>query len=119
MPIFSLFLIQFKANIIDTTFMEIVQKLHGVPKIIVSDRGPIFTGNFWTELFSCLGTQLDHKSSYHPQSNGKIHHITLEREYKGSSSGGPHRAPTRGSQTIEGQLIIGTEYDETTSRSTS
>jgi hypothetical protein len=61
----------FKASTIATTFMEIVQKLHGIPKIIVSDRDPIFTRNFWTELFSCLGTQLAHNSSYHPQSNGK------------------------------------------------
>jgi hypothetical protein len=33
-----------------------------------------------------------------------IHHITLESDYKGLGSGGPHRTPTRGSQTIEGQL---------------
>ena len=52
--------------------MEIIQKLHGNPKIIVSDRDPIFTGNFWMELFSCLGTQLAHCSSYHPQSDEKI-----------------------------------------------
>ena len=32
---------------------------------------PIFTGNIWTKLFSCLRTQLDHSSSYHPQSNGQ------------------------------------------------
>ena len=51
--------------------MDIVQKLHGTPKIIVSDRDPIFTRNFWTKLFSCLGTQLYHSSSYHPQSDGK------------------------------------------------
>jgi hypothetical protein len=38
----------FKASIVATAFMEIVQKLHGIPKIIVSDRDPIFTGNFWT-----------------------------------------------------------------------
>jgi hypothetical protein len=61
----------FKESTIATTFMEIIQKLHGIPKIIVSDRDPIFTGNFWTELFSCLGTQLAHNSSYHPQSDGK------------------------------------------------
>ena len=48
--------------------METIQKLHGNPKIIVSDRD----GNFWTELFSCLGTQLAHSSSYHPQSDGQI-----------------------------------------------
>ena len=38
----------FKASIVSTTFMEIIQKLHGNPKIVVSDRDPIFTGNFWT-----------------------------------------------------------------------
>ena len=52
--------------------MEIVQKLHGTPSIVVSDRDPIFIGNFWTELFYCLGTQLAHSSSYHPQYDGKI-----------------------------------------------
>ena len=51
--------------------METIQKLHGIPKIIVSEKGPIFTGNFWTELFSFLGTQLAHISSYHPQSDGQ------------------------------------------------
>ena len=38
----------FKASIVATAFMETVQKLHGSPKIIVSDRDPIFTGHFWT-----------------------------------------------------------------------
>jgi hypothetical protein len=37
----------FKASAVTTTFMETVQKLHGSPKIIVSDRDPIFTGHFW------------------------------------------------------------------------
>jgi len=46
----------FKANTVSTTFMETIQKLHGNPKIIVSDRDPIFTGNLWIELFSCLST---------------------------------------------------------------
>jgi hypothetical protein len=62
----------FKASIVATTFMETIQNLHGIPKIIVSDRDPIFTGHFWKELFSCLGTQLAHSSSYHPQSDGQI-----------------------------------------------
>ena len=53
----------FKASTIATAFMGTIQKLHGNPKIIVSDRDPIFTGNFWTELFSSLGTQLAHSSS--------------------------------------------------------
>ena len=61
----------FKANTIAIAFMETFQKLHGNPKIIVSDKDPIFTRNFWTKLFSYMGTQLVHTSSYHPQSNGE------------------------------------------------
>jgi hypothetical protein len=38
----------FKASTIATAFMETIQKLHGSPKIIVSDKEPIFTGHFWT-----------------------------------------------------------------------
>jgi hypothetical protein len=38
----------FKASIVATAFMETVQTLHGSPKIIVSERDPIFTGHFWT-----------------------------------------------------------------------
>ena len=60
----------FKESTFSTTFMETIQKLHGYPNIIVSDRDPIFPRNFWKELFSCLGTQLAHCSSYHPQSDG-------------------------------------------------
>ena len=56
---------------VSNSFMETVQKLHGTPNIIVSDMDPIFTRKFWTELFSCLGTQLTHSSSYHPQYDGQ------------------------------------------------
>ena len=61
----------FKASTVATTFIETIQKLHGNPKIIVSDKDPIFTGIFWTELFSCLRTQLTHSSSYHPPCDGQ------------------------------------------------
>jgi hypothetical protein len=33
---------------------------------------------------------------------------------KGSVSGGPHRAPIIGSQSIEGRFGYGTKWDETT-----
>jgi IS30 family transposase len=61
----------FISSKVTIAFIYIVEKLHGTPKIIVSDRDSIFTGNFWTKLFSCLGTQLAHSSSYHPQYDGK------------------------------------------------
>ena len=44
----------FKSSTFSTAFMETIQKLHGNPKIIVSDRDPIFTGNFWTNYFLVL-----------------------------------------------------------------
>ena len=62
----------FKASTVVNYFIETIQKLHGTPHIIVSDRDPIFIGNFWTELFSCLGTQLAHSSSYQSEYDGKI-----------------------------------------------
>ena len=55
----------FKASIVANYFMETIETLHGTPNIIVSDKDPIFTRIFWTKLFSCLGTQLAHSSSYH------------------------------------------------------
>ena len=61
----------FSASIVAAIFMNIVQNLHGNLKIILSDRDPIFTMKIWTRLFSCLGTQLAHSSSYHPQTDGK------------------------------------------------
>ena len=38
----------FKEITVAIAFMETIQKLHGNPKVIVSDRDPIFTGNFLT-----------------------------------------------------------------------
>ena len=46
----------FSASAVAATFINIVQMLHGSSKIVVSDRDPILTRKFWTELFSCLGT---------------------------------------------------------------
>jgi hypothetical protein len=43
-----------------------VLSLHGVPKTIVSDRGPQFVSEFWEELHKSLGTKLLHSLAYHP-----------------------------------------------------
>ena len=48
---------------VDATLMERIKKLHGIPKIIVSDRDPIFIGYFWKEKYYFLGNQLPHNSS--------------------------------------------------------
>jgi hypothetical protein len=45
----------FKSSTVSTAFMETVQKLHGSPKIIVSDRDPIFTGQFLDRIIFLFG----------------------------------------------------------------
>ena len=61
----------FNGHKVAELFMEIVVKHHGMPKTIVSDRDPIFVGSFWKELFRFSGTQLNHSTTYHPQSDGQ------------------------------------------------
>ncbi|MBW0509591.1 hypothetical protein O181_049306 [Austropuccinia psidii MF-1] len=41
-----------------------------VPKIIISDRDPKFTSEFWTSLYDILGTNLAFSTAYHPQIDG-------------------------------------------------
>ncbi|MBW0518806.1 hypothetical protein O181_058521 [Austropuccinia psidii MF-1] len=41
-----------------------------VPKIIISDRDPKFTSEFWTNLYDMLGTKLSFSTAYHPQTDG-------------------------------------------------
>jgi hypothetical protein len=52
-----------------------ILSLHGVPKTIVSDRGPQFVSKFWEELHKSLGTRLLHSSAYHPQTSGKTERV--------------------------------------------
>jgi hypothetical protein len=53
-------------------FMKEIHRLHGFPKVIVSDRDPKFTRNFWKELWKIRGTTLAMSSTYHPQIDGQI-----------------------------------------------
>ncbi|MBW0535874.1 hypothetical protein O181_075589 [Austropuccinia psidii MF-1] len=42
----------------------------GVPKIIISDRYPKLTSEFWTKLYEMLGTKISFYTAYHPQTDG-------------------------------------------------
>ncbi|MBW0487724.1 hypothetical protein O181_027439 [Austropuccinia psidii MF-1] len=42
----------------------------GVPKIIISERDPKFTSEFWTNLYDMLGTKLSFSTAYHTQKDG-------------------------------------------------
>jgi hypothetical protein len=52
-----------------------ILNLHGVPKTIVSERGPQFVSKFWEELHNSLCTKLLHSSAYHPQTSGQIERV--------------------------------------------
>jgi len=49
--------------------------LHGVPKSIVSDRGPQFTAQFWKSLHDAMGTDLTFSTAYHPQTGGQTERV--------------------------------------------
>ncbi|KAJ9527747.1 hypothetical protein QJQ45_000423 [Haematococcus lacustris] len=52
-------------------FVNNVFKLHGLPKDMVSDRGPHFHNTFWHHVQKLLGMRGSLSSSYHPQSDGQ------------------------------------------------
>jgi hypothetical protein len=56
-------------------YIACILSLHGVPKILVSDRGPQFVSKFWEELHKSLGTKLLHSSAYHPQTSGQTERV--------------------------------------------
>ena len=62
----------FTAAIVAQLYFERIFKLHGLPKIIVTDRDRIFLSKFWQELFSLLKVALHMSSAYHPQSDGQF-----------------------------------------------
>ncbi|XP_030479163.2 uncharacterized protein LOC115696402 [Cannabis sativa] len=62
---------QYTATKVVELFSNMVIKLHGLPRSIVSDRDPIFTSAFWRKLFELMGTRLKMSSSYHPQTDGQ------------------------------------------------
>jgi hypothetical protein len=58
-----------------------VVRLHGIPRVLVSDRDPRFTSRFWRALASILRTKLAMSTAYHPQSDGQTERTnrTLEQ----------------------------------------
>ena len=73
-------------------FMQYVFKLHGMPSTIVSDRDPVFTSKFWSELMKLQGANLTTSSSYHPQSDGQTEVVnkSLEHYLRAFAADRPH-----------------------------
>jgi hypothetical protein len=58
-------------------YLDRIVCLHGVPKMIISDRGAQFVACFWEYLQATLGTKLIQKSAYHPQTDGQTERVNL------------------------------------------
>jgi transposase InsO family protein len=61
-------------------FNEIV-RFHGVPRKIISDRGSIFSGHFWTSFQEALGMELNFSTTYQPEIDGQIERMNQILEY--------------------------------------
>jgi len=59
-------------------YRDDIWKLHGVPKKILSDRGPQFASKFIEEFTKVLGTKKQLLTAYHPQTDGQTERINQE-----------------------------------------
>jgi len=59
-------------------FLHQVWKLHGLPKCVISDRGPQFVARFTKELYRLLGIKLVSSTAWHPQTDRQMEHVNQE-----------------------------------------
>jgi hypothetical protein len=65
----------YTASDIAQLFLDNIFKLHGLPKVILTDRDPIFTSAVWQTMFKAMGVQLHLTSAYHPQTDGQTERV--------------------------------------------
>jgi hypothetical protein len=56
---------------IANVFSKNIYKLHGFPKVIVSNRDAKFKGKFWRDFCKQIGISLNMNSAYHLQIDGQ------------------------------------------------
>ena len=61
-------------------FLHQVWCLHGLPRWVVSDRGPQFVAEFIKELYRMLGIEGATSTAYHPQTDGQTERVNQELE---------------------------------------
>lgn len=70
-------------------FLSQVVRLHGLPKVLISDRDSKFTSDFWRTLFATLGVDLRLSTAFHPQTDGQSERAnrTIEEMIRGYVGG--------------------------------
>ena len=61
-------------------FLTHVWKLHGLPRQVVSNRGPQFITEFTRELYRLFGVKLAATTAYHPQGDRQTERVNQELE---------------------------------------
>ena len=56
-------------------YIKEIVRLHGIPISIISDRDPRFTSRFWGKLQEALGTRLNFRTAFHPQTDGQSERV--------------------------------------------
>jgi len=78
-------MIRLKATTTNVSWEEIAKiyhdeiwKLHGIPRTILSNRGPQFASRFMKDLTKALRTKQMLSTTYHPQTDGQMEQINQE-----------------------------------------
>jgi hypothetical protein len=62
-------------------FISNIMRLHGMPKKIISNKGSMFIGHFWTSFQEALGTQLNFGTTYHLETDRNKERMNQILEY--------------------------------------
>ncbi|QRV81672.1 Transposon Ty3-I Gag-Pol polyprotein [Ceratobasidium sp. AG-Ba] len=93
----------FRSKEVAELMYENIYKLHGIPRVIVSDRDSLFTSTFWSESNRLMGIQTRLSSAYHPETDG-----ATERANK--TIGSMLRQCIKGRQSDWVRYLAGIEY---------
>ena len=52
-----------------------IVSLHGIPQLISSDHGSIFTSKFWDSFQKAIGTNIRFSTAFHPQTSGQVERV--------------------------------------------
>ncbi|PKI34301.1 hypothetical protein CRG98_045299 [Punica granatum] len=75
-------------------FVNNIIRLHGVPRVIITDRDPKFMHSFWQEINRLQGTTLAFSTAYHSQTDGQTEALNkcLEMYLRCFLADSPHRS---------------------------